>query len=311
MFFTNRQSHGRCFAIHRPKEFVEHVMPTYFNQTKLTSFQRQLNIYGFIGLTTGRDRGCYYHELFLEHKLFLCEKMKRMGIKGTGVKAKPSPHTEPDFYSMPKVKPDPDSPDTEMSMSMESNQNQYTEVSVPAVNINESGNTVQTKNFAEFNQKPPHISGTVQEKRNAFSPPKNGNAGVGNPAHSITNRVDIFDSFSLNYNDNSEASVPSQLSPLPFNIVESITGNVDEDLFGRRDSFLPLLTGEQQGEKPSSKSLASAFVSSKQSCSLTTAGSNLSQDRAGQLDSNASRYTQNAPSSQEDPIMPELKAFFS
>ena len=37
--------HGRCFLIHKPKEFVDNVMPNYFRQTKLTSFQRQLNLY--------------------------------------------------------------------------------------------------------------------------------------------------------------------------------------------------------------------------------------------------------------------------
>ena len=39
------QEHGRCFVIHKPKEFVDHVMPCYFRQSKLTSFQRQLNLY--------------------------------------------------------------------------------------------------------------------------------------------------------------------------------------------------------------------------------------------------------------------------
>jgi hypothetical protein len=39
------QAHGRCFVIHKPKEFVDHVMPNYFRQSKLTSFQRQLNLY--------------------------------------------------------------------------------------------------------------------------------------------------------------------------------------------------------------------------------------------------------------------------
>jgi hypothetical protein len=39
------QAHGRCFVIHKPKEFVDHVMPSYFRQSKLTSFQRQLNLY--------------------------------------------------------------------------------------------------------------------------------------------------------------------------------------------------------------------------------------------------------------------------
>jgi len=28
--------HGRCFVIHNPKEFVDHVMPKYFRQTKVS-----------------------------------------------------------------------------------------------------------------------------------------------------------------------------------------------------------------------------------------------------------------------------------
>jgi hypothetical protein len=37
------QIHGRCFAIHNVQEFVP-LISTYFNQTKLASFQRQLNL---------------------------------------------------------------------------------------------------------------------------------------------------------------------------------------------------------------------------------------------------------------------------
>jgi len=94
------QPHGRCFVVHKPKEFVSEVMPSYFRQSKLTSFQRQLNLYGFSRITTGRDRGGYYHERFLKHKLFLCRNMSRIRIKGTGIKGKASPETEPDFYTM-------------------------------------------------------------------------------------------------------------------------------------------------------------------------------------------------------------------
>jgi len=98
------QCHGRCFVVHKPKDFVAIVMPTYFRQTKLTSFQRQLNLYGFCRLTSGRDRGGYYHELFLRGKPFLCKRMMRTRIKGTGIKAASSPQTEPDFYAMPPIK---------------------------------------------------------------------------------------------------------------------------------------------------------------------------------------------------------------
>jgi hypothetical protein len=102
------QPHGRCFVIHKPREFVDQIMPEYFRQSKLTSFQRQLNLYGFRRLTTGADRGGYYHEMFLKHKLFLCRTMTRIRIKGTGIKGKASPETEPNFYHMPEIKPECD-----------------------------------------------------------------------------------------------------------------------------------------------------------------------------------------------------------
>ena len=95
------QPHGRCFVLHKPKDFLDEVMPHHFRQTKLTSFQRQLNLYGFCRLTSGRDKGGYYHELFLRGKPLLCQRMVRMRIKGTRIKAASSPETEPNFYAMP------------------------------------------------------------------------------------------------------------------------------------------------------------------------------------------------------------------
>ena len=92
--------HGRCFLIHKPKEFVNNVMPNYFRQTKLTSFQRQLNLYGFQRLTRGTDSGGYYHERFLRSKTFLCKPMTRTKVKGTKFKAASSPEQEPNFYTM-------------------------------------------------------------------------------------------------------------------------------------------------------------------------------------------------------------------
>jgi hypothetical protein len=94
------QFHGRCFVIHKPKEFADFVMPQYFRQTKLTSFQRQLNLYGFCRLTRGNDSGGYYHELFLRGKPSLTKRMQRTKVKGTKFKAASSPDQEPDFYVM-------------------------------------------------------------------------------------------------------------------------------------------------------------------------------------------------------------------
>lgn len=97
------QPHGRCFIVHNPKEFADAILPSYLRQAKLTSFQRQLNLYGFARLTRGKDAGAYYHELFLRGKSSLVKRMRRTKIKGTKFKAASSPDQEPDFYSMPPV----------------------------------------------------------------------------------------------------------------------------------------------------------------------------------------------------------------
>ena len=70
-------SHGRAFAIHKPRRFVEYVMPRFFKQTKLTSFQRQLNLYGFKRLTTGPDNGKLRKEI-KPHFLFFCLDVTHM-----------------------------------------------------------------------------------------------------------------------------------------------------------------------------------------------------------------------------------------
>uniref|UniRef100_A0A7R9WKV0 HSF-type DNA-binding domain-containing protein n=1 Tax=Pseudictyota dubia TaxID=2749911 RepID=A0A7R9WKV0_9STRA len=95
--------HGRAFLIHQPKEFVDKILPNYFRQSKLTSFQRQLNLYGFQRVTRGPDSKAYYHELFLRGKPLLTKKMVRVRIKGTKYKAASSPDSEPDFYKMPPM----------------------------------------------------------------------------------------------------------------------------------------------------------------------------------------------------------------
>jgi hypothetical protein len=97
------QPHGRCFVVRKPREFVSYIMPTYFKQSKFPSFQRQLNLYGFQRITRGPDKGGYYNELFLRGKVFLAHRIQRMRVKGTGVRARSNPETEPDFTVMPPV----------------------------------------------------------------------------------------------------------------------------------------------------------------------------------------------------------------
>ena len=77
-------SHGRAIRVHDPKRFVDEVMTHYFRQSKITSFQRQLNVYGFRRLVYGRDSGAYHHPLFLRGVPELLCKISRVGKKGTG-----------------------------------------------------------------------------------------------------------------------------------------------------------------------------------------------------------------------------------
>ena len=99
-------SHGRAFAVHDPDRFTAEVMPSYFKQSRLSSFQRQLNLYGFTRITSGPDAGGYYHELFLKGRPTLAIHMRRVGLpKGEDrrkMRAK-NIKSEPNFYGMGNV----------------------------------------------------------------------------------------------------------------------------------------------------------------------------------------------------------------
>jgi hypothetical protein len=72
---------GRAFAIHKPDKFFKEIVPLYFRQSRLSSFKRQLNLYGFELINTGPARGGYYHELFVKDRPELCRRMRRVAVK--------------------------------------------------------------------------------------------------------------------------------------------------------------------------------------------------------------------------------------
>jgi HSF-type DNA-binding len=94
------QPHGRCFLVHEPHVFKKMVQ-NYYKLSKIASFQRQLNLYGFQRLTAGLDKGSYYHELFLRNRRDLVPQIHRVKVKGTGVRAKANPQDEPNLYMYP------------------------------------------------------------------------------------------------------------------------------------------------------------------------------------------------------------------
>ena len=100
------QPHGRAFKIRDSNLFTAHIMPLYFpKMKKLTSLQRQFNLYGFERLTRdGPDAGAYYHEAFLRYRPGLsAHRMSRRRVKGTGYKAASNPEAEPHLYDLPSM----------------------------------------------------------------------------------------------------------------------------------------------------------------------------------------------------------------
>lgn len=79
-------SEGRAFAIHNNEVFFREIVPLYFRQSRLSSFKRQLNLYGFEPVNTGPTRGAYYHELFHRDHPERCRRMRRVAVKVSAAK---------------------------------------------------------------------------------------------------------------------------------------------------------------------------------------------------------------------------------
>jgi hypothetical protein len=68
---------GTAFKVHKHDDFLQRIMPIYFDQTKYESFRRQLNLYGFSRVSRGPHRGIYLHKCFLRDDRPLCENIAR------------------------------------------------------------------------------------------------------------------------------------------------------------------------------------------------------------------------------------------
>jgi HSF-type DNA-binding len=93
--------------VHDRERFVTEVLPFHFQQSDFLSFQRQLNMYGFLRLTgRGPDKNAYYHNFFLRGKPELSILIPRQQVTLAGHARERrtfDPDTEPDFYGMPPM----------------------------------------------------------------------------------------------------------------------------------------------------------------------------------------------------------------
>mmetsp|Transcript_27977 Transcript_27977/g.65048 ORF Transcript_27977/g.65048 Transcript_27977/m.65048 type:complete len:567 (+) Transcript_27977:60-1760(+) len=103
--------HGRSWKVLKPNLFESTVMPLFFENSNYHSFNRLINAWSFRRMSSGPDRGSYYHELFLRGKPHLQNYMRR--LPKTHKKLPMRRQDEPDFMAMDKSNPLPHLEETE------------------------------------------------------------------------------------------------------------------------------------------------------------------------------------------------------
>ena len=88
-------ANGRAFMIHKPERFFKEIVPRYFRHKRLSSFKRQLNLYGFELISSGAARGGYCHKLFIKGRPDLCVNMRRSVVSKTHSRNR---EARPDFF---------------------------------------------------------------------------------------------------------------------------------------------------------------------------------------------------------------------
>jgi HSF-type DNA-binding len=105
--------HGRSWKVLKPNLFESLVMPLFFEYRNYHSFNRLINAWSFRRISSGPDRGSYYHELFLRGMPLLHKHMRR--LPKTHKKLNMNKQDEPDFYKMDATNPLPQLKETDRS----------------------------------------------------------------------------------------------------------------------------------------------------------------------------------------------------
>jgi hypothetical protein len=65
------QPHGRAWKVLKPQAFDSLVMPLFFEYSNYHSFNRLVNAWSFRRISSGPDRGSYYHEVSIALRTFV------------------------------------------------------------------------------------------------------------------------------------------------------------------------------------------------------------------------------------------------
>eukprot|EP00562_Extubocellulus_spinifer_P008859 CAMPEP_0178499112 /NCGR_PEP_ID=MMETSP0696-20121128/15645_1 /TAXON_ID=265572 /ORGANISM="Extubocellulus spinifer, Strain CCMP396" /LENGTH=541 /DNA_ID=CAMNT_0020127777 /DNA_START=134 /DNA_END=1759 /DNA_ORIENTATION=- len=91
--------HGRSWKVIKPHDFETLIMPLFFDHSNYHSFNRLVNAWSFRRMSSGPDRGSYYHEMFLRGRPNLHRHMRR--LPKNRKKEIMNKKDQPDFYIMP------------------------------------------------------------------------------------------------------------------------------------------------------------------------------------------------------------------
>jgi len=126
--------HGRAFKVHNVPSFVSDVLPLFFKQTKFKSFQRQLNLWGFLRIQDGTEKGAYYHRDFLRDKPDLVCLLKR---QKSGRKCYPIPSLSADTNIKTESTTPTSTPTPTTSIPFKSTTIQHQEHEVPIASLSD------------------------------------------------------------------------------------------------------------------------------------------------------------------------------
>mmetsp|Transcript_19334 Transcript_19334/g.44054 ORF Transcript_19334/g.44054 Transcript_19334/m.44054 type:complete len:239 (-) Transcript_19334:173-889(-) len=73
---------GRAFKISDTKTFAEILLPRYFKTSKFSSFQRNLNLYGFSKVRRGPDADMYAHPSFIRGSPSNLSELRKENTRG-------------------------------------------------------------------------------------------------------------------------------------------------------------------------------------------------------------------------------------